>query len=698
MSSLQRVRPLQLSDSLRSQSDVTAAHNDVDAVLRTQSESHVAPPPQRASSNGVRSSGSFIRLADSLHARHLAVEALQHNAAAPVTTAKDTRQQQHNEMRTTRKSAIPSRHWAALSSRYSSVAEQLEMRRRADNALKYTAAALDNDTLRYYEYFAVCGVPTATNDIDGASAQLLYAFPRDAAATRVDASLTRFCFPSGLTLRRVASDDEAASSLQRSADVMYDAAHSYIFTLSEAREGGVIRTLYGTCVLQDVFADETLTWHTASSAIGNTSRTNRLLTTRAFCFVSRFPYFSLFFQLLYAIVRHEHDSYAAQRRITQQLPVAAAPRSPTKTLRRTLKQLYAANVPDANAQLLLDMRYYDTTLRFTCPPSAECGERYIVVGACVPALLRTLSVDNVLALLNVVLLEQSLLVIGASAGMVSACVLALQALLHPFVWEGVIVPLLPRVLDAYLEAPTPFIIGSVSALPSEQCGDELTATCERYDVAVCALDTDRVVLPARLRNRQLPTLPMVSKLREALAPYFNAAASKPTQSTQTAAVVDTAAEAAPRSFISRFMTNSGNRRRAVSEQCDANAAQRALCSVAADRCAANSRMRVFDGSQSLQLLSLQVSATFDNYYEWLMSNIRALIPYECRGGQCLYDMTRTETQDKVVMALDSAHQAFVRELLETMHWMRLLDEVLPNASFTPRAQQTTSDLFASLRL
>lgn len=63
---------------------------------------------------------------------------------------------------------------------------------------------------------------------------------------------------------------------------------------------------------------------------------------------------------------------------------------------------------------------------------------------------------------SLLLQEQSLLVYGADAGMVTAIVTAFTMLLQPFGWEGIYVPLLPTAAYEALDAPVPFVIGVVA--------------------------------------------------------------------------------------------------------------------------------------------------------------------------------------------------------------------------------------------
>lgn len=64
-----------------------------------------------------------------------------------------------------------------------------------------------------------------------------------------------------------------------------------------------------------------------------------------------------------------------------------------------------------------------------------------------------------LALFANLLHERRIVVASASLSRLSVCVHALAALLYPFEWTGVFVPVLPDPLLCFTTAPMPFVIG-----------------------------------------------------------------------------------------------------------------------------------------------------------------------------------------------------------------------------------------------
>lgn len=74
-------------------------------------------------------------------------------------------------------------------------------------------------------------------------------------------------------------------------------------------------------------------------------------------------------------------------------------------------------------------------------------------------LFRTLSIDNITFLISCILTERRLIFYSNSLQVLSECIHSLLALIYPFRWQNIFVPILPESLLNYLCAPLPFIIG-----------------------------------------------------------------------------------------------------------------------------------------------------------------------------------------------------------------------------------------------
>eukprot|EP00981_Chlorochromonas_danica_P008745 scaffold2302_cov209-Ochromonas_danica.AAC.9 len=77
-------------------------------------------------------------------------------------------------------------------------------------------------------------------------------------------------------------------------------------------------------------------------------------------------------------------------------------------------------------------------------------------------LMTQLSPHQVCQTINLLLLEQSLVIVGSRPGVVTAVCLGIHTLLRPFVWEGLFLPLVPHYAHDLFAAPVPLIVGTLT--------------------------------------------------------------------------------------------------------------------------------------------------------------------------------------------------------------------------------------------
>ena len=139
-------------------------------------------------------------------------------------------------------------------------------------------------------------------------------------------------------------------------------------------------------------------------------------------------------------------------------------------------------------------------------PRAETLADFVSVAA----LFARLSVAVVVELWAALLCERRVLVTSADPVRLSATMSALSALLHPFAWQHVFIPVLPKSLAGYVTAPMPFFIGCLdptldavraSGMPLEEI---YLVSADTGAVAMRPADATAAVLPrapgALLRN------------------------------------------------------------------------------------------------------------------------------------------------------------------------------------------------------
>lgn len=111
---------------------------------------------------------------------------------------------------------------------------------------------------------------------------------------------------------------------------------------------------------------------------------------------------------------------------------------------------------------------------------------------------RVLSLESILALVAGVLLEKQVVVVCPNLGVLSAAVLSLVPMIRPFQWQSLLLPVLPRKMLDFLDAPVPYIVG-IQHKPD--------------DLKMKTSDLVHVdVLKDQMRTCHLPTLPRCKNL------------------------------------------------------------------------------------------------------------------------------------------------------------------------------------------
>lgn len=77
----------------------------------------------------------------------------------------------------------------------------------------------------------------------------------------------------------------------------------------------------------------------------------------------------------------------------------------------------------------------------------------------IAALCKCLSLDNILSLIAALMLEKQVVFFEPNIGVLTAAVLAVIPLLRPYVWQSLIMPVVPSGLCELLDAPVPFAVG-----------------------------------------------------------------------------------------------------------------------------------------------------------------------------------------------------------------------------------------------
>ncbi|CAA7390636.1 unnamed protein product [Spirodela intermedia] len=111
---------------------------------------------------------------------------------------------------------------------------------------------------------------------------------------------------------------------------------------------------------------------------------------------------------------------------------------------------------------------------------------------------RALSLESILALFAGALLEKQIVVMCPNLGILSATILSLVPMIRPFEWQSLLLPVLPRKMFDFLDAPVPYIVG-IQHKPA----DLKIKTSNLVRVDVCKDQVKMCYLPPLPRHREL---------------------------------------------------------------------------------------------------------------------------------------------------------------------------------------------------
>eukprot|EP01100_Stratorugosa_tubuloviscum_P007116 TRINITY_DN2992_c1_g2_i1.p1 TRINITY_DN2992_c1_g2~~TRINITY_DN2992_c1_g2_i1.p1 ORF type:complete len:711 (+),score=304.94 TRINITY_DN2992_c1_g2_i1:79-2211(+) len=143
-------------------------------------------------------------------------------------------------------------------------------------------------------------------------------------------------------------------------------------------------------------------------------------------------------------------------------------------------------------------------IEFLRPFEQDGEEEELFAEWSLPLLFNTFSRQTLLQILSCVLLEKQIIFVYPSVRILSALVLSWTALLRPFAYHSVLIPILPTKMFSFLEAPVPFIVGTTK-LP-ELCPP---------DVIVINVSKKKIE-----SSQLIPLLPNITELKKKIEPYI----------------------------------------------------------------------------------------------------------------------------------------------------------------------------------
>ena len=131
-----------------------------------------------------------------------------------------------------------------------------------------------------------------------------------------------------------------------------------------------------------------------------------------------------------------------------------------------LSRYHQSSLPVRGQSMEFSVSQYLNPIQFRRPYFDEEEELYAEWG--LPLTFFNLSFKNVMTLVSAVLLERRIVVRCSNLRYLSSLVMSIPPLIRPFLYQSVLIPMLPLKMPSLLDAPVPYLIG-VTQLTAEMC-------------------------------------------------------------------------------------------------------------------------------------------------------------------------------------------------------------------------------------
>eukprot|EP01041_Mallomonas_annulata_P004163 gene4163-8279_t len=202
-----------------------------------------------------------------------------------------------------------------------------------------------------------------------------------------------------------------------------------------------------------------------------------LVTQRAFCLISSNPCHTFLFEVLQAIVEEERSSIFTASSCNTPTANTNTNQDKTSFARSDLEDNVTSEKLTARNEYLYSVQVspvlnsispssfvhsVSSSYVYKRPSTQPFVMKYTLEDWTSTTVFALLPVSLIAQIMYGLLSETSLVVYGTDIGLVTTIATGVKALLTPFTWEGVFVPILPRVSMEMLEAPVPYIIGTTT--------------------------------------------------------------------------------------------------------------------------------------------------------------------------------------------------------------------------------------------
>ncbi|EGC36035.1 hypothetical protein DICPUDRAFT_151514 [Dictyostelium purpureum] len=360
---------------------------------------------------------------------------------------------------------------------------------------------------KIFDHFLVVGLPstikltsTVHDERQTHRPQIIYQYPPDKSLP--NDMIEQFCFPTGVESRS-SQRSYSSSSLNQvsfsSLSNLLNPTHSNVFLITS------LHTLYyGICIIKDEevsslpsFIDDRspLNQCKYSKEDGEGKEKRRSLNRnqydfiapRVYCFLSRFPFFQLHFQMLHSILEGE------RMLMLFSLSQSTDPQNNGSSTLDLLDLYYNIGMESVKDKVQFKAPCHNYKTDYHCPLGSE--DRLIADWSFYPT-FEALNIEDILNIYCWLLLERQVLVISKHLGNVTSLIFSFIPLLKPFVWQCCFIPVLPESLIESIDAPFPFIIGH-NKMPDQD-------TIAKREYLIVDIDTKKLLYPPNIVQPKLP--------------------------------------------------------------------------------------------------------------------------------------------------------------------------------------------------
>jgi hypothetical protein len=291
-------------------------------------------------------------------------------------------------------------------------------------------------------------------------AEVLVKFPAHVNIQSED--ISSFAFPNGVKVREVAMTE----SMSGVHSVLYSqhkyrrgpSSHVFLVKTQDVRAsvhpqafGG--DAMYGICVTYDELY-----------AVDDGDGPRTLISPVCYVILSRYPFFQLHVDLIHAVLSVQQTERLRKLAVKGALfmndsKFQIGPHQIENCV-ELIQSYYSALVPRRGQRIQIAMpSCLASDIVFRRPKGKGDDVNILLSSWCCVLAWSRLSAHDLIDVLECLLNEYKVIVVGENQALITAAVLAFVPLLRPLVWTGVLLPLLPQKLIDFVDSPVPILAG-----------------------------------------------------------------------------------------------------------------------------------------------------------------------------------------------------------------------------------------------